>query len=38
MVGLACGGVRTDQTDLANNKAVGKGLEEEGRNSEGWGS
>ena len=27
MVGSACGGVRTDQTDLANNKIVGEGLE-----------
>ena len=34
MVGSACGGVRTNQTDLANNKAVGKGFDEEGRKRE----
>lgn len=38
MVGSACGGVCIDQTDLANNKVVGKGFDEEGRNNEGWGS
>ena len=27
MVGSTCGGVCTDQTDLANNKVVGEGFE-----------
>ena len=37
MVGSACGGVFTNQTDLANDK-VGEGFDKEGRNNEGWGS
>ena len=30
MVGSTCGGVCTDQTDLANNKVVGEGFDKEG--------